>query len=246
MYASVARASARMPIDAGTTFPISERIDVDVDDLRARREGRRFPGDAIVEAAADVEEHIALLDRAIHVHPAVHSGHAEAQLVRFGEGALAVQRRDHGNARALGERAQLRGRTRLDYAVSRHDEWPLRPGEERGRALDRSAIEDAGTLVAWQTQGLVPSRDGPRLLRILGDVDEDGAGAPTAREVECFLDDIRNILDVLNEIIVFRDRDGDAGDVGFLERVGSERGTRDLSGDRDQRRASPSTRRRSA
>jgi hypothetical protein len=112
--------------------------------------------------------------------------------------------------RRCGEGAQLGSTTGLDYANPRHDERPCRSSEERGRALDRSAIEDADTRVAWQTEGSVPSRDGPRLLRILGDVDEDGTGTPASRKVERFLDDIGNLLGALHEIVVFRDRHRDA------------------------------------
>jgi hypothetical protein len=101
--------------------------------------------------------------------------------------------------------------------VPRHDERPFRSDEERGRALDRSAIQDADTLVAWQTEESAPSRGGPRLLRILGDIGEDGAGPNASCEVERFLDDIWNLLDVLHEIVVLCDRHGDAVDVCFLK-----------------------------
>ena len=77
---SVARASPRMPIDVRHELPDLRRVHVDVDDLRVRRERRRLARHAIVEPAADVEQHVAPLDRAIDVHPAVHARHAEAEL----------------------------------------------------------------------------------------------------------------------------------------------------------------------
>ena len=82
----------------------------------------------------------------------------------------------------------------MNYTVPRPIEWPLRSDEERGRALDRCAIEDADTLVAWQAEGSGPSRPGPRLLRIFGDADEAGTGTPASRELDRFFDGIRIIL----------------------------------------------------
>ena len=67
----------------------------------------RLAGDAIVEAAADVEEDVAFLQGPIDVDPAVHAGHAQAERMLPRKAADAVQRGDDRDAGALGQLAQL-------------------------------------------------------------------------------------------------------------------------------------------
>ena len=90
---------------------------------RARREGGCLAGNAIVEARADVDQHIAVLDGAIDVHPAVHARHADAQRMVFGKRAYPVQRRHYRNACPLGERTQLGDGAGDDHAVTGKNEW---------------------------------------------------------------------------------------------------------------------------
>src|SRR3972149_2062596 len=70
-------------------------IDVDVDDSGVRREGARLAGDAVVEAAADAHEQVAVLDRLVDVHPAVHPGVAQRQRVALVDVADAAERGGH-------------------------------------------------------------------------------------------------------------------------------------------------------
>jgi hypothetical protein len=61
-------------------------------------------------------------------------------------------------------------------------------------------------------------------------------GPPGAGDVERLLDDVRQLLKALDEVVVFRDRQRDAGDVGFLEGVLTDKLAGDLTGDRHDRR----------
>ena len=54
------------------------------------------------------------------------------------------------------------------------------------------------------------------------DIDEHGAGPAGRRDVERLADRRGDVLDVEHERVVLRDRDRDAGDVGFLEAVAAD------------------------
>ena len=69
-------------------------------------------GDAVVEARADRDEHVAGVHGDVRPLRAVHARPAEEQRVRLRERALAHQRRDHGQPAGLGERAAARRRRR--------------------------------------------------------------------------------------------------------------------------------------
>ena len=63
-----------------------------------------------------------------------------------------------------------------------------------------------------------------------------GTGTAAAREVERLADCGRDVRGLRDEVVVLGDRQRDAGDVGFLERVGSDQAAADLAGDADDRR----------
>ncbi len=58
-------------------------IDVEMNDRGARGERGELPGDAVVEARADSDEHVALVQGPVRPLRPVHAGPAEMQLVRF-------------------------------------------------------------------------------------------------------------------------------------------------------------------
>ena len=63
-----------------------------------------------------------------------------------------------------------------------------------------------------------------------------GPGRPLAGDGERFADRRRDVFGARHQVVVLRDRQRDAGDVGFLERVGSDQLAAHLSGDADDRR----------
>ncbi len=71
------------------------------------------------------------------------------------------------------------------------------------------------------------------LLGVLGDVDEDGAGAAGGGDLEGEPDGRGDVFGAGDEEVVLGDGQGDAGDVDFLEGVGAEDFRGDLAGDRD-------------
>ena len=72
-----------------------------------RRELLHLAGDAVVEARADGEEEVAVLDGVVGVRRAVHAEHVQRELVGRVDRADAHERRHDRDAEALGEGAQL-------------------------------------------------------------------------------------------------------------------------------------------
>ena len=71
-------------------------------------------------------------------------------------------------------------------------------------------------------------------LDVLTHVDEHGAGPARAGDVERFLHRQRQFGHVLDQVVVLGDRQGHAGDVGFLECIRADQGRSDLAGDGDE------------
>ena len=69
------------------------------------------------------------------------------------------------------------------------------------------------------------------------DVDDHRPGTPGAGDVEGLPDDAREIGRVLDQVAVLDDRQGDAGDVGLLERVETDEVPAHLAGDGHHRHA---------
>ena len=83
------------------------RVDVGVDDLGPRREGRQLAGDPVVEPRAEGDEQVGLLQGRHRRDGAVHPGHTEVEGVRVGHRAPGHQRRHHRDLGQLDELAQL-------------------------------------------------------------------------------------------------------------------------------------------
>lgn len=73
------------------------------------------------------------------------------------------------------------------------------------------------------------------LGNIARNVDQNRTRTASSGDIECFSDDAWKILRILYENIVFGDRCRDAGDVGFLERVGPDEVLGNLTSDRNNR-----------
>ena len=74
------------------------RIDVDVDDLAVLGELADLAGDAVVEADAEGQQQVGLVDGVVGVDGAVHAEHLQAEEMLAGEAAQAVDGQRHGDA----------------------------------------------------------------------------------------------------------------------------------------------------
>ena len=102
------------------------RVDVDVRDaLRIRREALRHSRDAVVEARAERDQEIAVVDRVVREGRAVHAEHAHRERVLRVDGADAHQRRDDRDAEIGREGTQRVGAVAVDDAAARVDQRTL-------------------------------------------------------------------------------------------------------------------------
>ena len=159
------------------------------------------------------------------------------QRMRRRECAQAEQRERHGNAGPLGEVANLAHRAGNDDAVSGQNHRPLGIVNQFQRVIVfLRRRRQIGTISRQLRLGRIPVELASGLLRVLGDVDQHRARTAGARHVKSFADGLRHFAGVRHQIIVLGDGERDAGDVGFLKRVGPDQLAADLSGDADDRR----------
>ena len=101
--------------------------------------------------------------------------------------------------------------------------------------MKRHIVRLAVGAVAAQVHGLREDRLRALVLDVFRDVDEHRPRAPRLRDVESFLHDARNLVDVPNEVTVLHDRQRHAKEIGFLERTAPDHFLRHLTGDRHHR-----------
>ena len=158
-----------------------------------------------------------------------------AQRMALGDHADAQQGRDHGDLGLLGQLKELTlGMAHL-HAVPGENEGTLRLVDQFGSSGHSGEFEAAGFVQAGAAEllGVVPVDLG--VLHVLADIDQHGAGAAGAGDVERFGQGLAQVTDVGYQVVVLGDRLGDAGDVGLLERVVAEQVGRDLAGNRHNR-----------
>jgi hypothetical protein len=78
-----------------------------VDDQRLRGEGRELPGHPVVEAGAEGDEQVSLLQPGHRGHRAVHAGHAQVKGVAVRQGATGHERGHDRDLRELDESPQF-------------------------------------------------------------------------------------------------------------------------------------------
>ena len=211
------------------------RVDVGVDDLGLGGERIQLPGDPVVEAGAQGDQQVAALQRRHRRHGAVHAGHAQVLRVAVGERTAGHQRGDHRDTGQLGQVEQLLGGLAADHAAADVEHRLARLGDQLGRLTDLAAVRLGVRLVSGQLELRRPRERALALQHVLGDVDQHRPRPSAGGDVECLGDDARDVVTVAHQEVVLGDRHRDAGDVGFLERVGADQGAPDLPGDRDHR-----------
>ena len=141
------------------------------------------------------------------------------------------------NLRALGERQHLLLRVGQHHAMAGENQWAFCRVDQLHRvahvAVARQRIVPRFGELGF---GRVPVDLATSLLRVLGDVHEHRARTAAARHGKGLAHGRRHVLGRSDEVVVLGDRQGDAGDVGLLKRVGSDQLAADLAGDADDRR----------
>ncbi len=151
--------------------------------------------------------------------------------------ADAEQRHRDRDARLVDERAELVRGVAEHQPVAREHERPARRADELERLTDARFAGDRRR--ANEVRGgrrRVPVELAGGLLGVLGDVDEHGTRPAGLGDEERLAHDGRDFVGARDEVVVLRDGQRDARDVGLLERVGADEAAADLPGDADDRR----------
>ncbi len=203
-----------------------------MDDLGIGRKGVELAGGAVVETRAQGDQQVGFLHGDIGGARAVHPQHAKRQLMRRRQGAQALQGRNGRDTGARNQVAQLlRGITHFDAAADIEQGF-LRRFDELFRGLDGAGV--GGRRRPGREAGCMRSGDSRR-GDILGDVDQDGAGATFLGNCKGFGQDRRDLGRVADQPRMLDDRQGDAEDIDFLEAIRAHQVRTDLAGDADQR-----------
>ena len=220
------------------------RVDVGVDDLGIGREFVELAGDSVVEAGAEGDQQIGLLERGDRRVVAVHARHAERQWVAVRERAPRHEGRDHVDVAQLGQLAQFLCRVRLEDPAACVDDGSRSGQDQLGGLADLAGMALGRRLVAGEAGGdLLVGRPVPveraagvaGVDDVLGDVDQHRPGATGRGDVERLAHDAGDVGCLGHEPVVLGDRHGDAGRIALLERVGADGGCRDLAGDAHHR-----------
>src|SRR5690606_17246092 len=100
------------------------------------------------------------------------------------------------------------------------DDRALGAFDQLQRGLDLLLFSGRGRAVAGQDDlafRILELGDG--VLHVFGDIDQNWAGPPRARDVERFLDGIGQVFYIVDQVIMLGDGQRDAGDVRLLEGV---------------------------
>ncbi len=208
------------------------RVDVGVDDRRVGGERVQLAGHPVVEAGAERDDEVGLLERVHSGDRAVHPGHPEVLPVRVGERTAPHQRGEHRDPGQLGELAQRRRGAGLEHPAADVQHRPARGDHQPGRLPDLLTVRVQGRPVPGQVERRRPGEPRRALEHVLGDVHEDRTGPTGTGEVERLGQDPGQVVAGLDQVVVLGDRHRDAGDVGLLERIGTDRAARHLTGDR--------------
>jgi len=132
----------------------------------------------------------------------------------------------------VGELDQLLLGARDQDATAAQDHRTLGPLDQLRHLFELHRVALVGGVVGAQSHRLLGVDELDRgLLDVLGQVDQDRAGTPGARDVEGLLDGLGEVVDVGDQVAVLDHRHGGADDVRFLEGVGTHRRGRHLAGD---------------
>ncbi len=176
-----------MPRSVRTFLPISERSTSTCTIFARGANVDGLAGDAIVVPASDPDQQVAMLERLVGVHPAVHARVAGAQPMRLVDVADAEQRVRDRDLGALGDlaaagrsrrRSARRGRSGSADARTRRSSRPAR----RPRARHRGSGEAGPGRRSSCGSGC--GADGLRLEHVLREVEQHRPGSPGARDLE--------------------------------------------------------------
>ena len=203
-----------------------------MDDGRFLAELAGLPRHAVGEAGADGDDQVGVILRDGGSVLAVHTDHAEVTGVLIGDAGDAHEGTADDRVDLVGEFDDIViGFCRVDAAAD-VDERLLRLVDGRDRFGDAVLLGLDAVVGTGRALGL-EVRD--HVLDVLRDVDEDGARTVRLGDLEGLSHDGRQLVDIVDEVVVLGDGQSDAGDVDLLETVLADHRTTDVAGDGDDR-----------
>ena len=206
-----------------------------MDLLRVRREGIQPPRHPVVKPRADVQHHVAAMHREVSFDRAVHPQHTDELRVGGRVGAQPHQGGGAGRAAEPHQFPQGSGRVRsgVDHAAAAvHDRSPGPLQQRHGPANLRQIGLDARTIGAMWLLGRRRVGRGSD-QHILRQVDHHRPWPTAGGDGERLVDDARQVLPALHQIVVLRRRAGDSCRIGLLEGVIADQMRRHLACEAD-------------
>ena len=122
-----------------------------------------------------------------------------------------------GASRSFRQFAQLGGGVGRDDATARVDERALGLAHHLRGAADLAGVAFGEHLVSGQVDGSDRRVMSLRLEHVLGDIDQHGTGTAAGGDVKRLVDDLRQVFQLLDQVVVLGAGSRDAERIGFLK-----------------------------
>ena len=209
--------------------------------LRVGREFGCITRNPIIEARADGDQKIAVLDCVVRVRGAMHAQHVQRQRMRRIERSYRLQRCNDWNLQSGCEAPKVARRIALDNAPAGVNQRPFALAEnvEKGSAFGFRhplAVKRLHplTITSKVQHSFAPERSFP-VLNIFGNVQNDGPGTIAASNFESGSNGRLEFLRVEHQKCALRARAHDVKDRRFLKRIGTDGGPGNLPADENDR-----------
>ena len=208
-------------------------VDIHVNNGGVRAELLGFADCPIVEARAQHDQQIGLLQNEVGAARGVHAQHAQRQRVFHRHRAQRHQRHGGGQTGALGQLQRLPVSVGADDAAAQVEDGAFRLIDHRGGLRNQRRIEARGGVRHGDRRQLFQGDGGG--LHVFRHIDPDRAGAAGLGDAERVANHLRQLADIAHQMVVLGDRDGNAVGIHFLEGVCADHRGRHLPGDAYQR-----------
>ena len=193
----------------------------------------------VVEPHAERQQQIAVADRPVRVHAAVHSEHVERQRIVGRERAQPHQSHRHRDARNADEFPQFLARVGRNHPTATVDQRPLGHLDRCDHLVDllRLGVRRHRVPVARQVHRHIPIGLDLLQLDVFRQIDQHRPRTPRCRDVEGFLHHARQIGYVRHQVVMLRNAAAHLDNRRLLERIRADGSRGDLPRNRDNRDA---------
>ena len=195
------------------------RVNVQVHLHGVLAEHFQLTGDAVVPAAADGENQVAVQHGLVGVHRTVHAEHPERKLVVGGEGAQAKHGAAHGSVQFFGQFTHLAAGSRKHGAVAHQKQGLLGLLQKFGGAFHSLDGSVGRNLVARQVHLVGEGGGAGAGGHVFGQVNQHGARSAAAGDVEGLFHNTGKVVGILHQVGMLDSSESHTAGVAFLEGV---------------------------